>query len=171
MTDLAVFQGSLVNLKNSPTHKSVILQVEVPEEYGEAIVRAFGWPTRVKPLQVAVARLEGSALTIAMARLEGDDEQPKHRHFNELTFAEQAGILCKNANFYEFLQTTSPYKEAAAKFLPPEWKPEEMVRYVCGVESRADINEHEESGRQWRLMVYRYRAWRDARDRAEDVDF
>jgi hypothetical protein len=49
MTDPAVFQGSLVDLKNVGTHKSVRLIVEVPEEYGEAIVRAFGWPTRVKP--------------------------------------------------------------------------------------------------------------------------
>jgi hypothetical protein len=158
MADPAAFQGSLVNLKNSPTHKSVVLQVEVPEEYGEAIVRAFGWPTRMKPLPVAVARLEGSG-----EQFKQPERRPKPRHFDELSPAEQAGILCKEEDFAEFLRTTSPYRQSALS-------PEETVRVFCGVESRADIKLGASSGDAWDMIVCQYRQWQDERDRL-DVDF
>jgi hypothetical protein len=157
MADPAVFQGSLVNLKNSPTHKSVILQVEIPEEYGEAIVRAFGWPTRVKPLPVAVARLE-EGMQKAEPR---PDAAP--RRFDDLSPAEQAGILCKEEGFAEFLRTTSPYRQS-------EKGPEETVRLYCGVDSRADIKEGTYAGAKWDYMLHKYRRWQDERDRL-DVDF
>jgi hypothetical protein len=162
MADPAVFQGSLVNLKNSPTHKSVVLQVEVPEEYGEAIVRAFGWPTRVKPLPVAVARLEGDG-----EQLKQPERRPEPRRFDDLSPAEQAGIVCKDPNFAEFLRTTPPYMGA---MLNPDWNPEDMVRDCCGVKSRKDIEEGTEAHRQWRVILSRFRRWQDERDRF-DVDF
>jgi hypothetical protein len=159
MDDAAVFQGALVNLKNSPTHKSVIMQIEVPEEYGEAVVRAFGWPTRVKPLAVAVARLE------AAAEQPKAQDKPDHRRFNDLSPAEQAGIICKEEEFREFLQTTVPYKAVAG--FSEGWQPEDLVRDACGVTSRADIKEGTEAARQWRIILERYRRWLDERERAE----
>jgi hypothetical protein len=158
MADPAVFQGSLVNLKNSPTHKSVILQVEIPEEYGEAIVRAFGWPTRVKPLPVAVARLEEG-----MPNKSEPKPEAEPRRFDRLSPAEQAGILCKEERFAEFLRTTSPYRQS-------EKGTEETVRLYCGVDSRADIKEGTEAHRQWRVILKHYRRWQAERDRL-DVDF
>lgn len=157
MSDAAVFQGALVNLKNSPTHKSVIMQIEVPEEYGEAVVRAFGWPTRVKPLAVAVARLE------AAAEQPKAQDKPDHRRFNDLSPAEQAGIICKEEEFREFLRTTVPYKAVNLGF---DCTPEDMVRHICGVQSRADIKEGTEAARQWRIILERYRRWLDERERA-----
>jgi hypothetical protein len=158
MADVAVFQGSLVNLKNSPTHKSVILQVEIPEEYGEAIVRAFGWPTRVKPLPVAVARLEEGMPKKAEPQ---PDATPKR--FDDLSPAEQAGILCKEEGFAEFMRY-------AYYLTPPDMSAAEAVRHTCGVKSRKDINPHEPSGRTWADIVRGYRRWQDERDRL-DVDF
>jgi hypothetical protein len=157
MADPAAFQGSLVNLKNSPTHKSVVLQVEVPEEYGEAIVRAFGWPTRMKPLPVAVARLEGSG-----EQLKQPERRPKPRHFDELSPAEQAGILCKEEDFAEFLRATYTHRKGA--------EAEEIVRFVCGVNSRANIEPGSRSGDAWNEIVSEYRQWQNERDRL-DVDF
>jgi hypothetical protein len=162
MTDPAVFQGALVNLKNSPTHKSIVLQIEVPEEYGEAIVRAFGWPTRVKPLSVAVARLEGEPPRSAPEPIASP------RPFDSLSPAEQAGMICKEPDFAEFLRTTAPYRYG------PEftglWTPSDLVRDACGVKSRAEIREGTEAHRQWRVILERYRFWQDERDRL-DVDF
>jgi hypothetical protein len=159
MVDPAVFQGALVNLKNSPTHKSVVLQVEVPEEYGEAIVRAFGWPTRMKPLPVAVARLDDAGDPPKHA-----ERPPEPRRFDDLPPAEQAGIVCKDPEFAEFLRSTAPYKQFMAD---PRWTLEDMVRDCCGVKSRKDIEEGTEAGRQWRVILNRFRAWRDERDRAD----
>jgi hypothetical protein len=158
MTDPAVFQGALVNLKNSPTHKSIVLQIEVPEEYGEAIVRAFGWPTRVKPLSVAVARLEGPG---EQPKSPEPREEPKR--FYELTPAQQAAILCKEEDFAEFLKTTVPHKFCKTD-------PVGAVRDYCEVESRSEIKEGTEAGRRWREILNRYRHWQDERGRL-DVDF
>lgn len=163
MTDLAVFQGSLVNLKNSPTHKSVILQVEIPEEYGEAIVRAFGWPTRVKPLAVAVARLEG-----ADEQARTPKAKPEPRRFNELSYAEQAGILCKDPEFADYLRSSFPYRSVAD--LREGSHAEDLVKELCGVTSRAYIKEDNEAGRRWSNLVKDYRRWQDERNR-QDVDF
>ena len=156
--DVAVFQGELVNLKNVSTHKSVMLHIEVPEEYGAALVAAFGWPTRVKPVSVAVARLEGGG------------EQPKRepepsaspRPFESLTPAEQAGILCKEPDFDRFVRELrlSPSGMDAAM----------TVRSICGVSSRADIMPGTEAEQQWRIIYKRFRQWQDERDRV-DVDF
>jgi hypothetical protein len=159
MADPAVFQGALVNLKNSPTHKSVVLQVEVPEEYGEAIVRAFGWPTRMKPLPVAVARLDDAGDPPKHA-----ERPPEPRRLDDLPPAEQAGIVCKDPEFAEFLRSTAPYKMAA---LHQGRAPEEIVRDICGVKSRADILEGTEEHRLWRVILNSFRAWRDERDRAD----
>lgn len=163
MPDPAVFQGSLVDLKNVGTHKSVRLIVEVPEEYGEAIVRAFGWPTRVKPVSVAVARLEGDG-----EQIKQPERQPEPRHFDDLSYAEQAGIICKDPDFKEFLQSTAPYKNAG-NFIEG-WTPEALVRSCCGVQSRADIKEDNKAGRQWRIILNRFRRWQDERNRNE-IDF
>lgn len=57
----AAVMGSLVNLKNVATHKSIALTIHVPAEAAQAVLGAFGWPTMVDPVSVAVARLEESA--------------------------------------------------------------------------------------------------------------
>jgi len=161
----AVFEGSLVNLKNSPTHKSVVLQIEVPEEYGEVIVRAFGWPTRVKPLPVAVARLEAAG-----EQPERAPEPPAEpRPFERLSPAEQAGILCKEPEFEEFLKTLPAYRALTEAF-GPDFGPADFVRETCGVKSRAEILPDTEAERQWRILYKRFRRWQDERDRL-DVDF
>jgi hypothetical protein len=159
MADPAVFQGSLVNLKNSPTHKSVILQVEIPEEYGEAIVRAFGWPTRVKPLPVAVARLEEG-----MPNKSEPKPEAEPRRFDRLSPAEQAGILCKEERFAEFLRTTSPYRPIMEK---GQKRP--CASTAAWIAARTSRKGQRRTG-QWRVILKHYRRWQDERDRL-DVDF
>lgn len=174
MADPAVFQGSLVNLKNSPTHKSVILQVEIPEEYGEAIVRAFGWPTRVKPLPVAVARLATEAPAAEgnqdwkFPGLMGTAGNKPKRRFDDLSPAEQAGIVCKQEDFARFLRSTKPYSNAGP--FTADYQPEDLVREICGVKSRADIKEGTNAHLQWRILMELYRRWQDERNRL-DIDF
>jgi hypothetical protein len=148
-----VFQGALVNLKNVSSHKSVLLHIEVPEEYGAALVAAFGWPTRVKPVSVAVARLEGEA-----ARQSEKKAEP--RRFAELTPAEQSGILCREPEFAEFLRHECQR----------EGRPEEAVRYICGVRSRSEIAVDTPAGRNWDFLLQNYRRWQDERNRL-DIDF
>lgn len=62
MTKLAAIEGQLVGIKNVSTHKSACLTIHVPEEYALKVIEAFGWPTMVAPVHVAIARMgDGSA--------------------------------------------------------------------------------------------------------------
>ena len=57
MNDAAVIGGSLVDVKNFNTDKSVRLVIDVPAELALRVIEIFGWPTRADPIPVAVARL------------------------------------------------------------------------------------------------------------------
>lgn len=61
MTDAAIISGSLVDVRNVGTHKSVKLTIHVPEEYAMKVVEAFGWPTGVNPVPVAIAHMNRAA--------------------------------------------------------------------------------------------------------------
>ena len=63
MTEAAIISGSLVDVRNVGTHKSVKLTIHVPEEYATKVVAAFGWPTGVNPVHVAIARLNENKTT------------------------------------------------------------------------------------------------------------
>ena len=57
MSDAAIIQGSLIDVRNAGQHKEVILKIAVPAELAMRVLDAFGWPTAVNPVSVAVARL------------------------------------------------------------------------------------------------------------------
>jgi hypothetical protein len=179
MSEAAVFKGGIVAMKNVGYDASIHLTVALPQELGAAVIAAFGWPTTRSPIPVAIARLEDAA---AQPKGQKEDELPDvndgedyanrgrlpgQRRFNDLSPAEQAGIICKEEEFREFLRTTVPYKAVNLGF---DCTPEDMVRHICGVQSRADIKEGTEAARQWRIILDRYRRWQADRDRA-DVGF
>jgi hypothetical protein len=136
----AVFSGALVNLKNVATHKSVALTVEVPEEYAAALVAAFGWPTRVRPVPVAIARLAGDVV----------QERPKEKkkeHWAEMSPSKQAAILCQDPDFQDWIGAVG--EEDSAK----------LVRGKCGVASRSDIVPGTPASAVWRRLMIEYGAW------------
>lgn len=136
----SAFSGALVNLKNVATHKSVALTIEVPEEYAAALIAAFGWPTRVRPVPVAIARLAGEVA----------QEAPKERkkeHWSEMAPAKQAAILCQERDFQLFL-VADDEDEAA-----------ERVRAKCGVESRKNIVRGAATGHLWDRLMVEYGVW------------
>jgi hypothetical protein len=166
MTDAAAFQGIIVDgPKNYGTHKEVVLKVHFPAEFGAAIVAALGWPTRVNPVHVAVARLEER--TEKPAEAVGDVKASEPKRFEDLSDAEQVGILCKDPDFKEFLETSPPY--SSGPDFSATWTPEDMVRDICGVRSRPEMP-YEHSRKQWRLILDQFQAWRAVRDRS-DPDF
>jgi hypothetical protein len=139
-TPEAVFSGSLVNLKNVATHKSVALTVEVPEEYAAALVAAFGWPTRVRPVPVALARLAGEVV-------QESPKEKKKEHWAEMAPSKQAAILCQDPDFQDWIGAVG--EEDAA----------ELVRTKCRVASRREIDVREFAKRYWRALMIDYGAW------------
>lgn len=66
MNKPAAIAAQLVDVRNVSTHKCIRMIVEVPAEQAMAVIAAFGWPTGVDPVPVAIARLD-----LSNARLNG----------------------------------------------------------------------------------------------------
>lgn len=142
----AAISGSLVNMRNVGTHKSVALTVHVPEERAQQVIAAFGWPTMTAPVPIAIARLEERAI------------EPGRREALPHTVRD-AGIVCREPEFWVFIShyTTFPHAseaEAAA-----------FVRKYCMVESRREIMPGSEAEKRWNALLLDYGRWRNRKAR------
>jgi hypothetical protein len=79
----------------------------------------------------------------------GEAGKPR-KHFHEMSRAQQAGILCSDANFQFWLSTHPQLPVPAPKDAA------EAVRVICGVHSRADLSEDRVAGKKWDQLVTRF---------------
>lgn len=166
MKQAAAVAAQLVDVRNIASHKCVRLTIDVPAEHALRVIEAFGWPTMVDPVPVAVARLNPGKEVVqhGSAQAELDKAQPRQalpqlggarpgRDWAQLVPSEQAGILCAERPFWKFLREEYDYEarnsdEAAA-----------AVRALCGVTSRKDIAADHRARVLWFGIVTRYRTW------------
>lgn len=73
------------------------------------------------------------------------------RTFNDMTPAQQAGMMCQDPEFRRWLHEQRGMPEGAEVAL--------FVRRMCGVESRRDIVAGAPAGRRWSAIISEYRAW------------
>jgi hypothetical protein len=164
MTDRRAICGTLVNMKNVGVHKSVALTIHVPQEQALHVTELFGWPTMVDPVPVALARLNqqkgGDANeiqphnTVALAPGQQPQSDRARKSWEEMSAAQQAGILCTDPAFRKFI--------AGVKYGYPQHPLSEedaayFVRCHCGVASRSHIRDDSAA---WRALVTGYRAWK-----------
>jgi hypothetical protein len=146
----AAVMGSLVNLKNVATHKSLALTIHVPAEAAQAVLAAFGWPTMVDPVPVAIARLKESA-SLTKTSPEDEPEEPspptRLRHWPEMTLAQQTGVIRNEPDFWVFASVRNA--DAARDF----------IREKCGVFSCANIVTGTEAAAKWAALQVRYGNW------------
>jgi hypothetical protein len=90
------------------------------------------------------------------AKLAPDNENsaPK-RQWREMQPAQQAGIRCSEPVFHAFLKEKYPEDWRAL-----EGNPVELVRYICGVNSRAQINTVQSARGIWRDLDDQFIAWK-----------
>jgi hypothetical protein len=129
----AVIAGSLTDIRNVGVHKAIRLTVEVPAELAQGVLDAFGWPTAVQPVPVALARMVG-----------------EERKAPERSLAQQAGALCANPVFRAYMGAED--EDSCA----------EMVRYKCGVESRSEIKAGSPGGDRWLDLLEEFHGWEAA---------
>lgn len=141
----AAISGSLVNAKNVNVHKSVRLEIDVPAEYAAEIFKVFGWPTMAAPVPVAIARLNGVP--------KEQPPQKQDRQWHEISPAEQAGMRCHEWEFRRFLK---------AKDLPvnDEKSAAHVIRTLCRVESRRDLNTNDIAARKWHEIDDEFQQWK-----------
>lgn len=180
MTEAAIIAGALVDVRNVGTHKSVKLTIHVPEEHATRVVAAFGWPTGVNPVSVAIARLNPTKevmpdnpqhnppetqprpVTDRQASPVGENK-PK-REWGEMSPAQQAGILCNETAFHLFLREKHRNLWLGSiKRLENNGRPNEpadvaaaTIRSLCNVMSRREITR---DNADWSALVLAYRLW------------
>lgn len=151
MSAPAVIQGTFADFKLIKGRSVLQIVVEVPIEYGEAVIKAFGVPQPGHEIPVAVARLvEGKAekQKAAPKAIEGPG-----RKWSELSRAQQAGIRCGEAGFQKFLseEFSRPIESAEdAAFI---------VRWQCGVDSRSMLDGDAKAAKFWDRLDSEYEIW------------
>lgn len=161
----AAIQGSLVNMRNVGTHKSVALTVHVPEELAQRVIEAFGWPTAAAPVAVALARLNPASSNGRTPDFESVNAgstpaagTKERRRFSELPPAQQAALKCQD--------------EAFRRFMVAEYNADSMdencvvrrVREFCGVASRSTLNTDRLAEQAWNRLLHDFNVW------MQDVD-
>lgn len=141
MASACAITGSLVNMRNVGTHKSVALTIHVPEELAHKVIEAFGWPTAASPVAVALARLQ-------TAKSEPEVTKP-HRRMNELPLPQQAGILCGDERFAKFVKERFDHDD-----------PIEFVRTHCSVSSRSLIKPGSFAAQQFYQIQGLFDVWK-----------
>ena len=133
MSAPAAISASLVDVRNVAQHKCVRLEIHVPAEQAGLVLAAFGWPTSVDPVPVAIARLDLSKA------VSDAPEKPNSapRNFADLPAPQQAALRCNDPNFQKFVQADNA--EQAANF----------IRGKCGVKSRAELATNAAARAKW----------------------
>lgn len=80
-------------------------------------------------------------------------EHKPRRPFNELKLSARAGIRCGDEQFSLFLMDVFP--ETAAKYTDPA----DVVRQLCGVTSRAELDTNFNAATEWRHIEDKYQDW------------
>ena len=144
MTDKAIIQGSLVDVRNVNQHKCVRMLIDVPAELAPRVMEAFGWPTMASPVPVAIARLQETAR---------QQEKPK-RSWSDIPRSQQAAMKCDDVLFRDFLSLNRTW--------PPEIGNDaaDVVKHLCGVNSRKNLDASPEAAQRWDQLYGDFQMWK-----------
>lgn len=143
----------------------------------DGVVVSFVLHPQEVPEGLATAPL-GSRYMIALVEI-GDDELPKvvqlnpppasKRTWEELKASQQAGIYCNEPAFQKFLnegiRTSADRMGGGRAWSKPVTNTDEAaeaVRFLCVVNSRADLDKTSSTGDRWNEIVSMYRGWHQA---------
>jgi len=139
--DHAVITGTFSEAKFIKTRSACQLVIEIPIEAADHALKVLGGvpqPGKEKP--VAVARLNNSV-------------EPKAKRGS---LAADAGILCNAPTFVKFLEENYKHIDTGSP-----WDAAEVVRAVCGVDSRAEFDSNSAAGRRWLDLKAYYEGWKN----------
>jgi hypothetical protein len=156
----AVTHGQLVDVRNVNQHKCVRLIIDVPAELAPSVIKAFGWPTQVNPVPVAIARLIESPQQqeeqAAPRKAPVPTAQPRQSHpAGAPTYAQRLGIACSQPGFWRFLETVKLQAKPYAK-IASEDEAADVVRFICDVKSRTETVKGTPAGDKARDLLLDY---------------
>lgn len=154
MTEPAAIKGTFSDYKLIKTRKVIQIIVEVPVEQQAQVFAALGYPMPDSETWVGVARLDPEKV-----KVRPDTPEKPRRPFHDLPLSQQAGIRCGDEKFVAWLEDASPAAWRAAKNYSNDADiAAVVVRFICGVGSRADLDKTEADGpRQiWKKLNAEY---------------
>jgi hypothetical protein len=138
--------GTFADFKIVKTRSVAQFVVEVPLEQADAALAALGGLPQQK-----------SERWVAMALLAPEAKCPQpskpHRKWKDISPAEQAGIRCADLEFQKW---------ARRHFDPSDMPTDQLVREICGVTSRSELNDNPNAADLWKRMDKVYLEWRAA---------
>ena len=154
-------------MRNIAAHKCVRLEIHVPVEQAGEVMGAFGWPTMVDPVPVALARLDLSAakpqeagpdtrgiMNVALEHIEHEEAKKPKRKFNDLGLPQQAALLGQREAFWTFLVD----QEHAAQ-CSDAIQAAAFIRGHCGVASRSELAENSTEADKFLSLKAKFEDW------------
>lgn len=165
-----VIQGNYCDLQFVRTRSVAKISIEIPIERAAEFVAAFGAPNPATECAVALARINpAKASEKPASEAPTQDNQPVQkigRRFKELPMATQAGMRCAEASFQKFLEERYFKQWAATDAETGAECAAQVVRSLCGVESRSAIKTDTEAGARWLKLMLHFDLWMSVVDAA-----
>lgn len=154
-------------------------------------MEAFGWPTMVEPVPVALARLDPAKIESEVMPTDAGEYQSSHRTSirrdtppasgpdipararapvaPDKRLAQRAGILCTDPVFHKYLSEQHQVRMGMDERTNIELAAA-FVRQFCKVESRSEITLGSEAATRIDLLESAFVCWRDLPDYIEAAE-
>ena len=131
------FEGVKVAIKQDTTGYVLTLSIH-PDDVPEPLLRDF----------------VGARYGVAMVRIDANEQPMNRAEFEGDKMIRIAGMLCKDAQFWEYLY------EDAQIFEENEKEATEWMRHYLGIQSRSELKTNESAQQLMRKLVEEYNAWK-----------
>lgn len=146
MTDPAIIAATFSDWRPVKSRKVLQLIFEVPVEETEKVLTALGAPMPH----------EEHWCSIALLREEPKPDKPKKR-FDEMSRAQQAGVLCNDENFQKWAWKRFGLAGTHQTISGPEAVVAGNVKMHCRVTSRVELDQDVDAAWNWDALVTEYR--------------
>lgn len=161
MTDKPVIHASLIDARNVGQDKEIKLELRIPAEAATHFLEIFGWPTRAAPVSVVIVPLKAVTDVVMEATIDDDETPPvpvsdeefklkepvsedvrmeERSSFKRLPRMKQAGMLCREPEFWTFLTAKFPQMDHP---IVNAAEAASAVRWWCQVDTRRDLDRKE----------------------------
>lgn len=131
------FEGVKVAIKQDKTGYVLTLSIH-PDDIPEELLRDF----------------VGARYGVAMVRIDANEQPMNRAEFEGDKMIRMAGMICKDAQFWEYLY------EDAQIFEENEKEATEWMRHYLGIQSRSELKTNELAQQLMRKLVEEYNAWK-----------
>ena len=146
MSEKAAIRATYSDYRRVKGRKVLQLIFEVPLEQAPEVHDVFGEPSPDGSTWVAIARLQSQPAA-------QQAEKPK-KSWDEMPRSAQAAMKCNDADFQRFL--SAEYRRGIGDAIQAA----SVVRQVCSIKSRADLDHNEPAAHAWDRLYSNYQMWK-----------